>query len=253
MRINYINVVLVRGDMRQNLSVVIPAYKEEHRIERCIRESLSFLRGHPAVGKFELLFVADVSGDKTIELIQKYQRQHKEIKLIVNPQREQKGGSVKVGMLHAKYDVLLFYDVDLSTPLDEITRALNDLKEYDVVIGSRALPESHVQKDFFKTVLSTGFSLLKWLVLGLPYKDTQCGFKMFRSSTRIIFEKQRLKSSAFDVELLFIARRLGFCVKEMPVTWVDSEGSNFNILHVVFSFFRELAKIRINGLKGYYN
>ncbi len=234
------------------LSVVIPAYKEEKRITRCIEESLFFFRNNARIRTFELIFVVDVSGDKTIFIIEEYAKNNPEIKLIVNQHREQKGGSVRVGMLAAKYDVLLFYDVDLSTPLYEINSSLDLLGIYDIVIGSRGLRDSHVEKKYFKKFLSYGFSLLKWLVLGLRLVDTQCGFKMFRRTALPIFQKQRIKSSLFDVEILYVAQCLGFSIAEKPITWIDSDMSNFNTLAVIFSFFREIWVIRINSWRGCY-
>ena len=238
--------------MAVKLSVIIPTYKEELRITRCIEESLFFFRNNPKIATFELLFVVDVSGDKTIEIIQNYMKKNKEIRVIINKIRQQKGGAVKIGMLAAKYDLLLFYDVDLSTPLYEINSSLELIKEYDIVIGSRGHPESHVEKKYFKIFLSKCFSLLKFLVLGLNLYDTQCGFKMFRKTTLSIFEKQRLISSCFDVELLFIAKKMGFKIKEKPVTWIDSDMSNFSTYKVISSFTRDLIKIKMYDWKGYY-
>ena len=239
--------------MKTNLSVVIPAYKEEKRIHRCIKESLFFLRENKHIGKFEIIFVADVSGDKTISIIQEYMKENTEIQLIVNTERQQKGGSVKIGMLQAQYSVVIFYDVDLSTPLYEINDSLKLLKTYHVVIGSRGLKESNVEKNQFKIFLSKGFSFFKWVILGLHFTDTQCGFKMFRKEiVSLLFERQHLKSSCFDVELLYIAKKYNLNIKEKPITWIDSDMSNFNTLHVVLSFFRELVKIRWNDWKGYY-
>ena len=239
--------------MKVNLSVIIPVYKEERRITRCIEDSLLFFRNNPTIQKFELLFVADVSGDKTIAIIQSYLAKNKEIHLVVNETRLQKGGSVQKGMLAANYDLLLYYDADLSTPLYEINETLALIQNYDIVIGSRGMPGAHVEKRYFKIFLSKCFSFLKWLTLGINLYDTQCGFKMFRRSTLIIFEKQLHQSSCFDVELIYIAQKHGFTVKEKPVTWIDSDMSNFNTVHIVLSFFGELAKIRMNGWKRKYN
>lgn len=239
--------------MKVNLSVIIPVYKEERRITRCIEDSLLFFRNNSVIQKFELVFVADVSGDRTIAIIQSYLSKNKEMRLIVNETRLQKGGSVKKGMLAAKYDLLLYYDADLSTPLYEINETLALIQTYDIVIGSRGMPESHVEKRYFKIFLSKCFSFLKWLILGINLYDTQCGFKMFRRTTLPIFHKQQLQSSCFDVELLYIAKKHGFSIKEKPVTWIDSDMSNFNTVHIVLSFFGELAKIRMNAWKGLYD
>src|SRR3989338_2338910 len=237
--------------MQYNLSVIIPVYKEEHRITRCIEESLFFFRNNPLINHFEILFIADVSGDKTIEIIQKH-LYNKEIQLIVNKTREQKGGAVKIGALQAKYPYIIYYDADLSTPLYEINSSLALLDQYDIVIGSRGLKESQVQKRPFKIFMSKCFSLLKFLFLGIRFQDTQCGFKLFKKKTLVIFEKQTIKSSCFDVELLYIAQKYGFSIKEKAVTWMDSDLSNFQTWRIVPSFIKDMAKIRLQSWKGLY-
>lgn len=239
--------------MKHDLSIVIPTYKEETRIERCIKESLFFLRNNEKIKNFEIIFVADDAGDKTIDIIKSNLKENKELKLIVNPKREQKGGSVKIGMLEAKYDPLLFFDVDLSTPLYEINESLDHIEKYDIVIGSRGMKESKIEKKYIGIFLSKCFSVLKWTIVGLNFKDTQCGFKMFKRKTLDVFKKQRIKSSFFDVEILYIAKKMGFTIKEKPITWIDSDASNFNQGKVILSFLKELTRMKWYTIKGYYN
>ncbi|MBI2547990.1 glycosyltransferase [Candidatus Woesearchaeota archaeon] len=226
------------------LSIVIPTYREEKNIVRCIQESLDYLRKNSRIHAFEIIFVADDAGDKTIPLIQEHLPHHPELRLLVNSTRLQKGFSVRKGMLAAQYDLLLFYDADLSTPLTEIDHFFEYIDHYDICIASRGLKESHVEKKWSKTFLSNGFSMIKYLLLGLPYKDTQCGFKMFHHKTKVIFDRQTIKSSAFDVEILYIARKMGFSIKEIPVRWVDSAISNFTTSHVIVQFLKDMWKIR---------
>ncbi|MBI5073191.1 glycosyltransferase family 2 protein, partial [Candidatus Woesearchaeota archaeon] len=123
---------------------------------------------------------------------------------------------------------------------------------YDIVIGSRGLKESQVQKRPFKIFMSKCFSLLKWMILGLKFQDTQCGFKLFKRKTLSIFEKQTIKSSCFDVELLYIAQKQGFSIKEKAVTWMDSDLSNFQTWKIVPEFLRDMTKIRKQSWQGYY-
>jgi len=234
------------------LFLIIPTYREELRIKRCIEESLFFFRNNSLIKSFEIIFVADKSGDKTIQIIGEYQQNNPEIKLIVNPEREQKGGSVKIGMLSSKYDILLFYDVDLSTPLYEINNFFNYLENYEILVASRGMKDSKVKKKLFKSILSFGFSFLKRILFNLEIKDTQCGFKMFKRNTLIIFEKQTIKTSHFDVELLYLATKLKFKIKEIPVTWIDSDASNFNWYKQIFLAISDLLKIKINYLRGTY-
>jgi dolichyl-phosphate beta-glucosyltransferase len=238
--------------MKWNLSVIIPVFHEENRIERCMKESVTFLKNCKKIKNFEIRFVADKSGDGTIDLIKRYAKSNKKIKLIVNKKREGKGGSVQIGMLKAKYELMMFYDADLSTPLYEIDTFLDLIPKYDVLIASRGLKESKVEKKFFKIILSRGFSLLKKILLGMNFKDTQCGFKMFKKKCKVIFEKQRIKSDAFDAEILYIAKKMGFRIKEVPVTWIDSDMSNFNTVKVILRFLRDTLKIRMNKTRGLY-
>ncbi|MEK6938128.1 MAG: glycosyltransferase [Nanoarchaeota archaeon] len=237
---------------KYDLSIIIPTYKEENRIERCIKESLFFFRNNERISNFEIIFVADNAGDHTIEIIQKYLPENQEMSLIVNEQREQKGGSVQKGMLHARYELLLFYDVDLSTPLYETDVFLNEIDDYDILIGSRGMKESKIEKKWFKVFLSRCYSLLKKTSLGLDLKDTQCGFKMFKKNSKILFEKQTIKSSAFDVEILFLAKIFNLRIKEIPITWIDSDMSNFKTHKIILNFLKETIKIRKNNLLGVY-
>jgi dolichyl-phosphate beta-glucosyltransferase len=238
--------------MKWNLSVIIPVFHEENRIERCIKESVTFLKNCKKIKNFEIIFVADKSGDSTIDLIKKYAKVNKKIKLIVNKKREGKGGSVQIGMLKAKHELMMFYDADLSTPLYEIDKFLDLIPDHDILIASRGLKESKVEKKLFKTILSRGFSLLKKILLNIDFKDTQCGFKMFKKKCKVIFEKQRIKSDAFDAEILYIAKKIGFKIKEVPVTWIDSDMSNFNTFKVVLRFLRDTFRIMKNNTKGVY-
>lgn len=237
------------------LSIIIPTYREEKNIVRCITESLQYLKNNPRIQAFEIIVVADNAGDKTIPLVQEHLSGSPQLQLVVNPTRLQKGFSVKKGMLAGQYELLLFYDADLSTPLTEIDHFLDHIDHYDICIASRGLKESQVEKQWFKLFLSKGFSLIKYVLLGLSFKDTQCGFKMFHNKTKVLFTKQTIKSSAFDVEILYLAKRMGFSVKEIPVRWVDSETSNFRTSQVIIQFLKDMWKIRTTkyDLKTQYN
>jgi glycosyltransferase involved in cell wall biosynthesis len=239
--------------MRQHdISVIIPVFKEERSIERAIVEMARFFGKNRRIRDYEIIFVADKSGDRTIEIIQAAVKRDPHLKLIVNRCREQKGGSVRIGMLKAKYDPMLFFDADLSTPLREINVFLDQIDDYDIIIGSRGLPESKVKKRMFRVFLSKGFSLFKRVLLGLTVKDTQCGFKMFRKQCKPIFKMQRIKTGTFDVELLVIAKRNNYKLKELPITWVDVGNSNFNALNLVYRMSMDTVMIKRNDLLGKY-
>jgi dolichyl-phosphate beta-glucosyltransferase len=243
----------VTGLNKYSLSVIIPTYKEAIRIERCIVESLQYLRSCDKINNFEIIFASDRSGDETVSIIRKYMKTNPEIKLIEFKERQQKGGAIKSAVPSAKYQLILFYDADLSTPLYEIDSFLEIISGFDVLIASRGLKDSKIQKKIIKTGLSKAFSILKFLVLGISFKDTQCGFKMFNVEGKELFNKQTIKSSAFDVELLFIAKKWRLKVKEVPVTWIDSDMSNFNTFKVILRFLKDIIQIKINDFKGLYD
>jgi len=237
---------------KHDLSIVIPTYKEEKRIERCINESLFFFRNNPRISNFEIIFVSDDAGDQTIEMIKKHLPGNPELKLLVNPERLQKGFSVRRGVLEAKYDPIMFYDVDLSTPLYETNKFLDEIDKYDMLIASRGLGESKVEKQWHKAFFSKGFSIWKRLLLGTNVNDTQCGFKMFNSKCKELFKLQTIKTSTFDLEILYIARKKGFTVKELPVTWIDSDASNFTTFGNIRQCFFDTLKILSASRKGKY-
>jgi glycosyltransferase involved in cell wall biosynthesis len=237
---------------RFSISVVIPTYRNETHIKNCIESSLSFFRENNKIEQFEIIFASDRAGDRTIEIIKKYLADNSEIILMENKTRLQKGGSIKRAMLKTRYPIKLYYDVDLSTPLEEVDRFLECIDRCDIVIGSRRIKGANVKKSSFKKFLSSGFSLLNYVVLGLTYRDTQCGFKMFKENCLDIFRKQRIKSNAFDVEILWLAKKTGFRVKELPVTWIDTDTSNFTVLGAVRSLLKGTIQVRFNAWKKRY-
>jgi dolichyl-phosphate beta-glucosyltransferase len=237
---------------QHDLSIIIPTYREEVNITRCIIESLEFFRKNPRIRKFEIIFVADNAGDRTISIIRRHLPANPELRLLVNKNRLQKGFSVRRGVLGAKYSTIMFYDADLSTPLYETNKFLDHIDGYDLVIASRGLKGSKVKKKWTKMFFSRGFSFLKKTLLGIDFTDTQCGFKMFTRRCRELFEKQTISSSTFDLEILYLAKKKGFSVKELPVTWIDSDASNFTTLGNVKQCLRDMFHIINTQRKGKY-
>lgn len=236
-----------------NLSIVIPTYKEEHHIERCINESLTFFRNSQRINTFEIIFAADDAGDRTIPIIKQHLAHNPELRLIVNETRLQKGFSVRRGVLAAKHALIMFYDCDLSTPLSEVNAFLDNIDQYDMLIASRGLKDSRVEKRWHNSFFSKGFAFWNWLFLGTRFKDTQCGFKMFKSTCKALFEKQTIKTSTFDVEILYLAKKKKFTVKELPVTWVDSDTSNFTTLGDITQCVRDTFAVLSANWKGKYD
>jgi glycosyltransferase involved in cell wall biosynthesis len=235
-----------------DLSIVIPVLREEKRITKCIRESQRYFKRCPLIRNYELIFVADRSGDRTIDIIREEAAKDKLIRLIVNETQEQKGGSVQKGLVSANYDTKLYYDADLSTPLSEVERFLKIRDQYDLLIASRGMKESIVEKKWHKMAISYAFSLLKWAMFGLTYKDTQCGFKMFNKSCDAILERQRIKSGIWDVELLLAAKKNGFRIIEIPVKWDDHPSTNLPFSRLLKNVIEDMPRIKINQLSGQY-
>ena len=241
------------------LSIVIPAYNEEERLGKTLSETFDYLTAQEYTS--ELIVVDDGSRDRTAEIANSFPaRSNAKIKLIVlkNPGNRGKGYAVRNGMLQASGEVLLFFDADLATPLDQIPKVLQPILdgEYDVVFGSRALREAviEVEQSFLRQLRGRSGNLLIRLLTGMDIKDTQCGFKAFRrQAAQSVFPLQQIDGFGFDPEILFIANKQGWRWKEMPVVWRHIEGSKVTMLSASVSVFLEVFKIRWNDLTGKYD
>jgi dolichyl-phosphate beta-glucosyltransferase len=167
-----------------------------------------------------------------------------------------KGASVKKGALLAQGDCVAFSDADLSVPIEEISRIMPFLGSgYDVVVGSRALAESNILKrqPWFRQTMGKIFNLLIRMFVLKGIKDTQCGFKCFKAgAAQRIFSLIRLNGFSFDVEALYIARLLGYAIKEVPVTWVNRKDSRVRLFRDSSRMFADLFRIKFNALRGLY-
>lgn len=228
-----------------NLSVVIPAYNEETRIEKTLREIQHYLSS--AGYSFEIIVIDDGSKDKTSCIVEKFNN----IILLKNEKNYGKGYSVKRGILKACFDYILFTDADLSTPIKEVEKLLYYLKNnYDIAIGSRALKESKIISPQKKAREKAGklFNVLVRRLLVPGIYDTQCGFKCFKKeAAKNIFSRGKICGFSFDVEALYIAKKLGYNIKEVPVIWENSLPSRVNILKHPLQMILELVKIKYRG------
>ncbi len=238
-----------------HISIVIPAYNECARIEtalgrvlRCIDE-----RGWDA----EVLVVDDGSKDETSAIVERWSRSHPRLHLVQNPGNRGKGYSVRNGLLQAAGDIVMFTDADLSAPIEEAERLFAALEDgADVAIGSRWLDKERQTKHqpIYRRFFGRCFNGVTRLVMGLPYEDTQCGFKAFkRPAAQVIFRLQRIERWGFDPEILFIARKLGYTVREVAVTWGHDERSRISYLKDGMKMLEEMALIRGNSLAGRYD
>jgi dolichyl-phosphate beta-glucosyltransferase len=241
------------------LSVVVPAYNEGSRLPATLDRVAAYLgrRGEDS----EILVVNDGSQDGTAEVARRFAETHAlprlSIRLLDNPGNRGKGYSVRHGMLEAGGDWALFSDADLSSPIEEFEKLLAAAESggYDVAIGSRALDRSliGVHQSVFRENAGRIFNAFMRILTGLPFKDTQCGFKLFRrTAARAIFGRQRLERFGFDVELLYLARKLGFRAVEVPVRWNHSEATRVRMLRDSLDMFLDLWRVRSNDWKGLY-
>src|SRR5579864_61474 len=236
-------------------SIVVPAYNESERIAA----SLDKILAHVAKSGWdaEIVVVNDGSRDRTAEIVASYAARHADIRLIENPGNRGKGYTVRNGMLNAQGEILLFTDADLSSPIYEAQKLFDALGSgADVAIGSRWLQRElqTERQPLYRQLFGRIFNLLLRLILNLKVKDTQCGFKAFtRRAAEAIFPRQHIERWGFDPEILFLCKKLGFKVAEVPVEWAHDDRSKINPVTDGIRMFGEMLKIRYNSLTGVYN
>lgn len=235
------------------LSVIIPAWNEERRLPSALASIHAWLDAHPLVS--EVIVVDDGSTDGTVAVVAEGQRGWPALRLISNGTNRGKGYSVRNGMLAARGEVALFTDADLSAPIAQGDKLLAALETVDVAIGSRAVDRSLIQvhQARLRELAGICFNLAVRLLTGLPFADTQCGLKAFRMSrARIIFEQQRLEDFGFDAEILFLARRHGLAIAEIPVRWAHDSLTKVRVLRDGLKMVFDLFVIRWHWLLGRY-
>ncbi|HOK45235.1 MAG TPA: glycosyltransferase family 2 protein, partial [Bryobacteraceae bacterium] len=240
-----------------SISIVLPAYNEEARLPVTLAAILSYLEARNWK-EFEILVVNDGSVDGTAAVAERFRSRHPQVTLLENPGNRGKGYSVRHGMLKARGDWVLFSDSDLSAPIEELDKLMEAAaaNNASVVIGSRALDRSliKVHQSWFRETAGRIFNLLMRLIIGLPFADTQCGFKLFeRRAAQEVFRRQRIERWGFDAEVLFIARKLGFKTIEIPVRWSHSEGTKISMFRDSLNMFVDLLRVRWNHLRGLYD
>jgi dolichyl-phosphate beta-glucosyltransferase len=259
------------------LSVVIPAYNEEARLGDTLRTVRTYLESRidapgagkgtpffsggtlsgitnaaeaptPRCGLSEIIVVDDGSTDRTAEVAAEALRGRPNDRILGRSENRGKGFSVREGILAAAGQLILFSDADLSTPIDEFEKLLAGLAEgNDLVIGSRALPDSDVRRRQNKVREGMGrmYNLLVRLLLMKGIRDTQCGFKLFRRKAAFdIFSRLRTEGFGFDVEVLYLARRLGYTIGQVPVVWINSPQSKVRMFRSSAGMILDLLRVR---------
>jgi dolichyl-phosphate beta-glucosyltransferase len=236
-------------------SIILPAFNESSRIGPGLEKALAFVREQR--WNVEIIVVNDGSRDDTADIVRRFMLQAPELRLLENPGNHGKGYSVRNGMLNARGEILLFSDADFSSPIYEAIKLIGAIAQgADVAFGSRwLLAETQTQRQSrLRQFVGRAYNLLLRIVLGLPYQDTQCGFKAFtRRAAEVIFTRQQIEGWGFDPELLFIARKFGMKMTEVAVEWANDDRSKINPLVDGVKMFYELLTIRFHGMTGQYN
>jgi len=240
---------------RPRISIVIPAYNEGARIGNALRQVLHCV--HERGWHAEILVVNDGSNDRTGSIVEEFAQVHPEVRLLNNDHNRGKGYSVRHGVLHAVGEIVMFTDADLSAPMEEAERLFSALDHgADIAIGSRWLERNRqtLKQPLYRQFFGRCFNAITRLVMGLPFADTQCGFKAFRRPVaQTIFQLQRIERWGFDPELLFIALKRGYKIREVPVTWGHDERSRLSYLKDGLKMLEDVAYIRWEAFAGAYD
>lgn len=235
-------------------SFILPAYNESERLTTSIPKVLEYVRDRGL--RAEIIVVNDGSTDATADVVRQFAVANPMIVLLENPGNRGKGYSVRNGMLHASGAVALFTDADLSSPITEADKLFSALADgADVAIGSRWLKRElqTERQPILRQLYGRLFNLGLRIVLGLGYRDTQCGFKAFtRSAIQMVFTRQRVERWGFDPELLFLARKFRLKTVEVPVEWAHDHRSKINPLRDGIRMVLDVLQVRWNDLLGRY-
>jgi dolichyl-phosphate beta-glucosyltransferase len=236
------------------LSIVIPVYNEEKRVEKAVKALDKYLTSQEFLT--EVIFVDDGSVDETVETIKKLGPNFNYRILRYKPNRG-KGYAIKQGMLSAGGRYLLFMDVDMSTPIEEFDKFRPLIKENShVLIGTRKTKGAQIKKrqKLFRQKLGEVFTLLSNTFIVNGVTDFTCGFKLFsREAGKKVFTKQKIERWGFDSEILFLANKHGYNIEEIPVTWTNDERTKVNLLKDVTRSLSDLVRIRLNNFRGLYD
>ncbi len=237
---------------KPKISVVIPAYNETERILPTIGAIAAHMSSRGQ--EWELIVADDGSSDDTVQVLQALGLVNMQV--LVADKNGGKGKAVRRGVLAARGEFILFADADQSTPIEQFDTLLTPITDglYDIAVGSRAeLSAAETKKSILRRVMTRGLRVLVRLGFRIETKDTQCGFKLFRADVaKDLFSRQCIDGFSFDLEVLYLAAKLGYRTLEVPVEWIDAPGSKVDATKVSIDFLKDLVRIRINDLRGRY-
>ncbi|MGI6681205.1 MAG: dolichyl-phosphate beta-glucosyltransferase [Bdellovibrionota bacterium] len=226
------------------LSIIIPAYNEAERLPAMLLDLKNFFKKNDY--SYEIIVVNDGSKDDTANVVKDFYKDFSNIRLINILENKGKGYAVKTGMLEAVGERKIFADADGATPFSEILKMLPELdKGNDVVIASRAMKDSKTKTTLFYKVRGRVFNFLVNQILGLKINDLQCGFKLFsKKAADIVFLEQTLDGFAFDIEILYKAKKNGFAIKEVPIVWNNVLGTKVRLIADPIKMFFSIFKVK---------
>jgi len=235
-------------------TIVIPAFNESARIPAALKAVVECIRSKG--WSAEVVVVDDGSRDRTADVVREFAARAPEVRLIQNPGNRGKGYSVRNGLLHGQGEVVMFTDADLSAPIEEAQGLFDAIAGgADIAIGSRWLETRRqtIRQPFYRQLFGRCFNAMTHLVMGLPFADTQCGFKAFtRTAAQTVFQLQTIDRWGFDPEILFIALKRGYRIAEVPVSWAHDERTKMSYLKDGARMLQDLAQVRWNALLGRY-
>ncbi len=234
-------------EIGKSISIVIPAYNEAERIGPTIETIQDYFSKKNQ--SFDILVVNDGSRDNTGNIVVNRAKERRDVTLLESSVNQGKGASVKRGIIQAASDLILLTDADLSTPIEEFEKLVPWIQNgYDIVIGSRGMKKSEIvlKQPWHRRIMGKVFNLLVRILILNDFTDTQCGFKLFsRQAAKRIFRASRIDGFAFDVEVLFIAKKMGYKTMEVPVKWIDSPHSKINPLRDPVKMLLDLLRIKM--------
>ena len=235
-------------------SFVVPAYNESERLTVSLPKISDFIRRQRL--QAEIIIVNDGSTDDTAEVVRRFLLLDPDVRLVENPGNRGKGYSVRNGMLHARGDIVMFTDADLSSPIYEAEKLFVAIQQgADVAIGSRWLrAELQTERQpWYRQLYGRLFNLALRITLGLKFRDTQCGFKAFtKAAAQTVFTRQRVERWGFDPELLFLANKFKLRTTEVPVEWAHDHRSKISPLRDGIKMGLEMIAVRWNDVRGLY-
>jgi glycosyltransferase involved in cell wall biosynthesis len=256
----FISCRVIRGKLPERMaypqySIVIPAYNEAARITGALESVVGCIRSR---GWFaEVVVVDDGSRDQTAAIVRAFAANAPEVRMLQNPGNRGKGYSVRHGVLQSFGEIVMFTDADLSAPIEEAADLFAALAGgADIAIGSRWLERTRqtIRQPLYRQFFGRCFNGVTRMIMGLPFADTQCGFKAFtRAAAQTVFQLQTIERWGFDPEILFIALKRGYRIAEIPVSWAHDERTRMSYLKDGMRMLQDIAIVRWNALLGRYN